>query len=259
MDNTVDDFDSFDDDSKIIFTNLDDVICQLQIDNKFLEYINKLIIDNSLDTREICNKMNQNSALSKLSQDVYNNLPANMWTSVSGKFTDIVIKLHYEHEYINSILNGSIKSTNYITSLSLLISIYQIIDSERENTEKDAMLLINDFGMGSSILNHKIKAVDLDIEFAVLSSSTIETYQSIMTQIKILLVMEETYSAKRLSTLDQNLKGDLGFTFAYMTPDLSDIVNLSKETKQKFLFELKDLIKKYSIPEQQTLDLYLDE
>lgn len=257
LDNAADDFDSFDDASKIIFMNLDDIICQLQIDTKFIEYVKKLITDNSLNTHEICNKINQNSEISD-SADL-SKLPTNIWTSLSGKYKDCIIKLHYEDEFINSILSGSVKSTNYITLLSLLYAIYQIIDSENKNIKRDAVLLITDFGMGNSRINHKRKTIELDKDFAVLSPSTIELYQSIMTQIKLMLVLNEEYSAKRLSALDHNLEIDLGFTFAYMTPDLSDIIGLTKDTKQKFLYDLKDLIKKYSTPEQQSLELYLDE
>lgn len=250
--------DNLDDDSIIIFINLDDVIREINIDSKFTDYVNNLISKNNLSVDLICNNINSNNDLNDLSEKIYTDLPFNTWTNVNNQNTRTVIKLNISLDLINNILNRSILRTNYITLLAILYSTYKLIDMDSKEKQHQAIILLKDFGM-NNIRSKGIKVENLDSSFEGLKPSSINLYQNIITNLKIMLAMNESYTSKKLEILESNFEKDLGFTFAFMTSDLSNILSLSKESKSKFLNELKDLMQKTSQTEQQSLDLYLDD
>lgn len=260
LDSIADKYNSFDLITKKNYMNLDDIINEIEINHILLEHINKIITENSLTPEIICDKINKNEDLDNIPRETYKKIPENEWFFLEDNIDSGVIKLKYSVNTISDILTGNKLSTNYITLEAILYTIYKLIGEKHGEARFHATSTLDDFGMKNSRLKQsKVKRINLDSTFDGLDPQIIDIYKSILTKFKIMLVINTPYASKKLKVLEENLTSDLGFTFAFITSELSDILDLSKETKSNFLVDLKELIKRYSRPEQQSLDLYLDE
>lgn len=65
------------------------------------------------------------------------------------------------------------------------------------------------------------------------------------------------YGIKGIKAISRNFETDAGLMFAYGQIDISPVSKKNKETKQKFLDELKELVKKYGEEEESAIDYYI--
>lgn len=244
-----------------IIMNIDDLFCLHQVDNELIEHIKNYLNENNISLNDFLNKINSNEDISKL--DDYDNFPENQWLLLDNDINKSVIKLNLTNEFISKLLSGDIKRISRVIAEGILYNLYKF-----EETPDKAVLLtqesLNNFGIVRS-RNSKFISInsnnvqDLDKFFGGLEPQIANSLQNITIGLRVITTVTKEYGAKKIGIIENNIKEDLGFYFAYMSNDLTDIIKKTKQTKTEFLNELKQLIAKYSEPDKKSLDLYIDE
>jgi hypothetical protein len=244
-----------------ILMNIDDLLCMHSVKPEFVEHINTCLYEHNLLALDLVEKINNNQDISNF--EGYNNFPENEWILRDNDIDKAVIKLNISYDYINNLLSYNIKQLNRVIAEGILYYLYIMIDIGDK-----AALKVNDSLKQFNIIkyrNSKLISInnddfhELDKFFGGLEPQVSSSLQKITTQLRVITTVTKEYGSKKISIIEKNLDDDLGFYFAFISYDLSDVIKKSKQTKKEFLADLKKLISKYSEPEKESLDLYLDE
>ena len=96
------------------------------------------------------------------------------------------------------------------------------------------------------------------VEASQEASPDIKGLSVITDGIRKIFLTDRRYGASGVSMIAENFQKDLGFAFGYSKMNLAPLADKSKETKQEFLNEVKELIKKYSKKDEpEQIDIYV--
>lgn len=254
---------NLDADTILTLANIDDILYKFYPPNKYLEYVNNKMSTLNISIGDLVAELNRNRDLESLPSNTLNNIEENLYSYIDDSKEHIVIKLHYNTEDIVNILNGS-QESNYVTLNAILYTIYKLSGLTNDNANIKAINTLNDrFKIISNRKKHIITINSTEDEekyLGVLEPQVEQSYQSVMEGIRLaLLISQNKGGSNRIEKLRQNLADDLGFTFAYISADLSKITSLPKKYKKEFIQELQDLIQKYSSKTDEDIDFYFDE
>lgn len=243
--------------------NIDDLLCLHSVEPEFIEHIKIHLNKNNLSESDLINKINYNDDI--CNYEGYSDFIENEWLLKDNDIDKAFIKFNISNEYMHNLLNGNIKYINCVIAEGILYNLYLLIDIG----DKARIQAIDNLKRFNIIRyrNCRIISIDaktndyheLDNYFGGLEPQVSTSLRNITTQLRIITTLSKDVGAKRINIIDKNCEDDLGFYFAFISPDLSEIMKKSNTTKRNFLADLKQLITKYSEPEKESLDLYLDE
>lgn len=243
--------------TKLIIQNIDDLLVEHPISLGFIADVNTYMQNHDISLEQLVAKINANEDI--LAHPAFNISPANEWfnTNIDGDISFSIIRLDIPTTYVENFLNSNLNSIHYVIAEAILYALYRLGNEEDAHTLANSKLRINNIThcVGSNAI--KISDDNMDSLFGGLHPETSETLHDIASSLKLVinLTKEDGYGSTRIQQINSNLHGDLGFSFAYMSLDLENIISKSKEQKREFLKELKMLIEKYSQTETG-LDIY---
>lgn len=254
---------NFDADTMLTLANIDDVLYKFYSPKALLEYIKSKMDSLNISLIDLVTELNSNKDLQSLPDNKLDTIEANLYSYTDDSKEQIVIKLYYTREEIENILNGSQKS-NYATLNAILYTIYKLSGMTNDNAGIKAIKTLNErFKIISTRKKHIITINSIEDEekyLGTLEPSVEKDYQSVIEGIRLaLLISQNKGGSNRITKLKQNLANDLGFTFTYISTDLSKITSLPKKHKKEFIQELQTLIEKYSAKTDDDIDFYFDE
>ena len=236
-------------DTQTSLRNINDCVLSRYVSKDLREFIVDYLTVHGVSVSALSKEINNNDSLSTLPN--YDNIPENQWVAIDSS------KIPFEHEfkikrnihvdYISAILSGSQATTHryimesILDTAALLTSLEGLLEGLQAHDilNRNGFPSISFFRKGA-ITSDNITDVDRfdpDVKPKILD---------IISSLKILSVKNADKCIPGLSRLSHNLINDLGFTYAYLNTDLSPLKEKSREQKQSFLNEVRELVKKYS-------------
>ena len=241
----------FSDESKIIIMNVDDLLLDRPIPDKMITDINNYMTLHNISKEQLVQTINSNIDISK--RDYYNTMPTNIWYCPDNDIDTVSIKILIHASYIEDLLSNKITTIHRVIVEVILYALYTL--GKEENARimaNDALQLYNFLPMRRVIT---ITSENIEDIFGNLEPDTSDALKGVLSKLKLITAMTNEYGSKRIKQINQNLNEDLGFCFAYMALDITELEKKEKERKKEFLSELKKLVQKYS-QEDSSIDLY---
>ena len=252
--------------------NIDDVYYKFPVPKSVISYINCTLERYNISLKELEEELNANSELESIPSEELKLIPFNKYVDVNAGTDNkhhIVIKLKYSIEELKALLNDSTENATPINNVSIeaiFFTLYKLRGPNNEDAHIKAIKKMED--MGISGIRKKVKKITIDSsdendivqKLGILEPETNKYYEQFTKLLKIyLLISQDKGGTNQIQQLCENLKSsNIGFTFAFMSMNLSPLSNLSHRTKKKFLSDVKSLIKEYSEKSETDIDLFLD-
>lgn len=238
--------------TKFIILNIDDLLVGHSVPQSLITEINEYKQTHNITINQLVDKINENKDISDI--DNYDSLPQNQWYSSDNDIDHAVIKLFIPQTYIENLLNGKILTIHRVILKAILYSLYKLGKEENPHLESDNKLTIFNINPIRRVI--KITDENIDTVLGGLEPDAAEAFNKVTAGLKLITTITKGYGVKRIKSISNNMKEDLGFYFAYMAVDLTELEKANKDKKQVFLDELKALVDKYSKNEDTGLDLY---
>ena len=216
------------------YENFDKVNRLIPLSDEFKQEILSKIEKSGYDLKQIIEKVNQNDDVPEL------------------KNRPILLKLDYDEVYL--ILYSPNTNCNYITIQSILYTISRLSRATPLQAMNEAHQTMTDFKFYSISERHKYLGQD-----ELSTAHDIENRKKINTLLNILITLSDqnvSLTNNQIDKILKNFKMDIGFTFTFISLDLSNLKNLSRNTKKEFLLDVKKLINSYS--EKSDIDMFED-
>lgn len=244
-----------------IIMNMDDLLCLHRVGSEFVNYVNTKLKENDFTISDLAKIINSNQDINTL--EGFDDFPTNEWIIRENDINKSVIKLSISSEYLNQFLSGNIEQINYVIAEGIIYYLYKLIGigdkAALKANDKLKQLKLRRYRNSKMISINNDNYEELDKYFGGLEPQVANSLKHIAASLRVVTTITKEYGAKRVELIADNCENDLGFYFAYISNDLSKVSNKTKQTKKNFLTDLKQLIAKYSEPEKESLDLYLDE
>lgn len=244
-----------------IIMNMDDLLCYHPVSDDFVNYVNGELTKNDFTVSDLTKIINSNLDINDC--EGFNDFPKNEWILRDNDINKSVIRLSISNDYLNSLLSGNIKQINYVIANGILHYLYKLIgvgdQAPIKAIDKLKEYNIRRYRYRKTISFANDNYEELDKYFGGLEPQISDSLKNIASSLRIITTVTKEYGAKRVKAIEANCDNDLGFYFAYISNDLSEVSRKTKQTKQNFLKDLKQLITEYSDKEKESLDLYLDE
>lgn len=246
-------------DTLITLINIDEVLYQFPVPEKFVSYLCKYITEHNIEIHNIVSEYNANKDVTNFPGEILRNMLPNLWyKNPVGK--GYSVKLEVSENTINNFFSKTLTETNYMFMFALLYTVYKLAGITSEQAQIDADNTLRKYHIYKLRLTKHISKEDLPNVFGNLESHVKQDLSSVMEALEFILFISQNKGGdKRINTLKNNLSKDLGYTFAFISTDLSEIFDLSREKKKLFLRDLKKLVDEYSTYKETDIDLYFDE
>ena len=253
----------------IAFSNFDWVERMLPVSKDLLTYINNRIDKNNIDIQFLTEYINQNDDLesdffesnridkSKIKPNIwhfYGEVDAN---SIRRSY----VWIQFEKEYIESILSGKQKKTNYLSIFVILYHVYKLEelakkplleDRVKNNIKKKVEKKLHEYKFYtladksrrlSRIEEENVEADSLlskfDVENRMLTNK-FNKYLSVLSDYDV------DYTNDKLKRIIENFeKTSVTFAIAFMALPINKIAELPSSVKKEFLRSVEELIDKY--------------
>lgn len=242
------DYRDYSTETKIIINNIDDLLVDHNVPSKLIFDITTYMENHNISTEQLANKINANEDI--LNCPDFENAPVNEWIISRSNNDEYhpIIKLDIPISYIENLLAGKITTIHFVIGQAILYSLYRL------GNEEDADILANSKLQINKIIHYvrpnyiALNDNNMDSLFGGLPAETSEALHDITLALKLVtnVTKKSDYGPKRIRQINDNLKADLGFTFAFMSLNLEKLAPKSKTVKEEFFKELKILIDKYS-------------
>lgn len=246
----------YSEETKLILRNIDNLIIEHPITSSFIEEVAIYMNEHNIDIEQLAEKINANEDLKDLNQPL-SNFEANILLDSDSSNYSHFIKLEIPTTYLKDLLSNKITKIHYIIAEGILYSLYRLGNEKDARSFANSKLRVNNIipYIGSTVI--EINDENMDRFFGGLQPEASDALQGIASGLKLIvnLTKKDDYGLKHIQQIESNLKSDLGFTFAYMSIDLEKLIIKSKQSKQNFLYELRELVEKYS-QDETGLDLY---
>lgn len=247
------------DETFITLINIDEVLYQFPTPSELVNHLSHYIKENNIDVRDIASELNANKDLSKLPQETLKNMIPNLWYNNSNDH-GCSIKLEIPESQIIDFFNGKLSNTNYVFLEALVYTIYRLNNISPETAHKNTNDTLKEHHIFKLRATRHITNKNLSEVFGDLEPQVEKDFNAVLEALRfILFVSQNKGGNKRISTIKHNLEKDLGYTFAFISTDISTICDLSYEKKKAFLKDLKSLVDQYSSYKETDIDLFLDE
>lgn len=258
---------------QVWFQNYDTVFRMIPIPIKIIEDINNRMRSLKLSINELCVRINANedisSEISNLEQYPYNEWQAFV---LHHKIKFLFIKMKMSEEQINKILNGSIRSTNYVSILAIVYYInkiekygssIEIDDDAHHELMKKTQHYLSKYKFYSIAIKNKLnREARSETEKNELLSSfdkeNITAITEILKAFKLFSEIDIINTNKMLDAFIQNLNWDSGFMMNLLSLSFAEIGQISFTAKKQMLLEIKAINEKYkNIPyEKKCIESY---
>lgn len=246
---------SYSDESKLIITNIDDLLIEHNVPSALITDITDYMKKNNICVQQLVSKINANEDI--INSPYFNSAPINEWIMSDHQITSAMIKLDVPDSYVQDLIDQKISTAHCVIVEAILYALYRLGDEEHAQTLANSKLHINNIFhyRGGNIV--EINDDNMDNLFGGLEPEVSNDLQDIAFGLKIAtsLSKQDGNGAKRIKQIKLNLHTDLGFTFAYMSVDLLKLTKKDKEKKKSFLRELRELVQKYS-QDETGFDIY---
>lgn len=239
--------------TKLIIMNIDDLVIEHNLSVSFTSDINNYLKDRGISVDDLVRKANDNEDI--LENPSYKSAPENQWYAYENDLDHAIIKMSIPKSYVEDLLSGKTNTIHSVIAEAVLYALYRL------GGEKNPQILANDklrlFKIYRIRGTNVIRVNDENFESILggLEPDDAEALKSITSGLKIITAVAKKYGSKRIQQIEKNMKEDLGFCFAYMSIDLTELEKKNKQSKQLFLKELKDLLEKHSKADDD-LELY---
>ena len=250
---------NYSDDTFITLTNIDEVLYQFPTPQDLAKYLSQYIKEYNIDIKDIVLELNSNKELSDLPNEFYKSMIPNLWYK-NPENQGCSIKLDISEILVVDFFSGQLEKTNYVFLYALLYTIYKVNNVPADTAQIKANDILKEHHIYKLRTTKHITAKDLPQVFGDLDPQVEKDFNSVLETLKfILFVSQNKGGNKRINTIKNNLQKDMGYTFAFMSTDISTICDLSRDKKMAFLKDLKVLVDKYSSYKETDVDLFLDE
>lgn len=243
----------FSNESKIILTNIDDLVYEHTVPSNLIDNMRQYISKHNLSIPQIADVINSNSDISDIPD--YSKHPKNIWYDKDNNIDNITIKLDVPSSYIEDLLNGKTTTVHRIIMEAILYSMYKC---GGEKNSRD--VAFNELKAYHILPRRSVTIVtpnEIAELFNGLEPDTTDAFKEIVTGLKVITVVTKDYGKRKIKQIRNNLSVDPGFSFAYMSIDITKLEKKDKDKKTEFLKELKSLVEKYSKDdESNNIDLY---
>lgn len=243
--------------TQIIIMNIDDLLLEHQIPDSFIKEITDYLNIHKITIQELTKKINDNETIR--TNPGYDNAPKNEWYAYGNDIDNAIIKLSIPQSYVEDLLSKQLSTIHSVIAEAILYSMYRLgMDDEREARDlaHSKLTLYHILRIrGGNII--RVNDSNFESLFGGLEPDVADALKGITSGLKLIttLTKKDGYGKRRIKQIHQNMREDLGFYFAYMSLNLEELENKSKNKKQSFLDELKVLIDKYS-QDNNSLDIY---
>lgn len=241
--------------TKLTLKNIDYLLVEHIITTNFIQELNNYMIDHNIIIEQLVEQINENVDLKETNENIID-APFNILCESQSK-SSYFINLNIPITYVKDLFDYKITKIHYIIAEAILYNLYRLGNEPDAHSFATSKLHINNIVtcIGSNMI--EINSNQIDHFFGNLQPETVNALQGIASGLKLIvnLTKKNDYGAKHIQQIDSNLRADLGFAFAYMSINIEKMTNKSKDTKQNFLNEVKELIDKYS-EDETGVDLY---
>ena len=231
------------------YEDFDKVSRKIPLSNELKQEIFSRIEQSGYNLKQIIDKINQNDDVPDLKNRP--DVKPNTWYCSNG-VSSILIKLDYDE--INNILNSPNSSCNYITIQSILYTINRLNELKPIQAMNEACQTMAQFKFYTISERHKYYGKD-----DLAAKDDVENREKIRSLLSFLTALSDqnvSVTNMQLGRILNNLKMDIGFTFAFMSLDLGKLENVTRASKKDFLIEVKELIDKYA--KKSNIDMFED-
>ena len=244
---------------EIWFRNFDEVQRLIPVPKKLVEELVGDMKSNNISIEYLCNRINGNECISSDIKDI-DSYSYNFWHSIveNGEIKDTFIRMKLETDEIEDILTQKIKSSNYVTVLSIAYYIRIIkLNKEPNNIAKDEYILLfretkqylNDHRFFSLQQKHYLESTaksDAEREslMSVFDKENAKTINNVIEMFRLFSDFDMLKATEYLNKFEINLKWDCAFIFRLISFEF-DKITCDVSEKQKLLNEINDLVHKY--------------
>ncbi|MFA5657766.1 MAG: hypothetical protein WC900_00595, partial [Oscillospiraceae bacterium] len=242
--------------------NVDGVFRMIPINSELIDLINNLMKENRITTNDLINEINANKDIDPEIYLGFKKQTPNIWHYQKGLNAFIYFDL--KEKQINDILNMEVTESNYTTLEVILYSLFKLIGMEQLEARKKAISTLTEHKIysmeeKSNIINRKLPQSELNNLLSSFDIENMEIVNNIISAFKAISDIKINYANKKLSALQKNLEMDLIFVIAFIGLDLTNLKDLSYDSKKNFLDDIKKIIVKYeNHKEEEPTKLYDD-
>lgn len=239
--------DGFSSETKLSLNNINDCVLSVVVTDELQTFLSDYLSDHQITFAMLVEKVNQ---VENLGDPVINdNIPVNQWVRVEYEkdYESNVFQPDISLEYLYYILQGTMPLSHRGIMMAILESSATLAgDDELQRTVNNRLAEFGFFeldffyGYSDSINPETIG------DISTFDTDTRSVVQDIVSSFKIVTIKNPDRGVPGLTKLSENLRNDLGFAYAYLNTDLSPLKDKTREQKQQFLNEVRELVKKYS-------------
>jgi len=232
----------FSDETKLIIMNIDDLLYEHTIPKLLITDLSKYMNDHNISIYDLVSKINSNDDIQKVPN--YDSLPENQWLNIGGDIDRTIIKLSVPESYIDSLLKENETGIHLVIAEAIFYALFRLGNEDTPHLAANNKLIsYNIYPVRSAVDANKKKIDEL---LNGLEPDTVDSLKDVYKGLKFITSITKGYGAKCIKQINQNMHEDLGFCFAFMSMDITDLSKQDKEKKQAFLNELKAMINRYS-------------
>lgn len=247
------------DETFITLVNIDEVLYYFPTPNELVQYLSHYIKENNIDIQDIILEINANKDLSSLPDETYKNMTPNLWYK-NPTDQGCSIKLEISDNLVKDFFNKKLTETNYVFLQALLYTVYRLNNIPAETAHLNTNDTLKEHHIYKLRATRHITNKNLSEVFGDLEPQVEKDFNTVLEALRfILFVSQNKGGNKRISSIKNNMEKDLGYTFAFISTDISTICDLSRNKKMSFLKDLKALVDKYASYKETDVDLFLDE
>ncbi|MCC8051548.1 MAG: hypothetical protein LIP10_12995 [Clostridiales bacterium] len=237
--------------TRLSMINMDEFLYDHDI-SLFMEYISSYIRNHQIDKDELVKRINSNTDI--IGTPGYKVLIENQWIALNDNKDKLVIKYNISRKYIDCISAScriEERPRTIHRGIAEVVLSYLYVLGKETNAKTLIYKTLEACG-----IDQKRKTNTPKNTFSnVLEPDIVDNFNDFVHSLQTAILLTNDYGAKRLKQMCDNMNTDLSFCFAFMSEDLKSLSSKSKDTKQEFLNELRELIKKYA-EVNDILDLY---
>ena len=243
----------FSPETRLSLLNINDCTAPAIVSSRLRQYINEYIELHEISIDSLVEMINRNEDIRM--EPGFHILSENEWSLLTtykngDKYEMLAYKACFSTEYINGILDGSIETTHRAILCILIQNAARITNSDHLYSSVETILDSFDIPAFSFIYGDTNTGENLN-DVTGFDTVTRFLVQDIISSFKTIFEKYPDHGIPGLTKLSVNLQNDLGFTYAFLNTDLNPLKDKTKEQKQQFLNEVRDLVKKYAEQEPE--------
>ena len=241
------------DETKIALLNIDDLLIEHPVPEDLINEINSYLENHNLSAQQLFNQINENGDIQTRKEYDYDSLPENIWYEKNSIYEHAAIRLNIPLPYIEALLSGNITNIHKVIAHAILYSMYRLGNENNPHELTFSTLRLYRITSAKNIIT--LSKDNVDDMLDSLDPDAAYALDKAISCLKIATVLAKKSGTKRIQQIANNMDGDLGFYFSYISQDIQELQKNPTNRKQEFLNDLRLLIKKYS-QNESTFNIY---